>query len=300
MASIVRNAPGARLRFIVLHDGISAERQACMERVAPEARFHWAEIGDHDVPAYASNGTHFSRAILFRLGLERLAPRDCMRVLYLDADVIVLGDLRALWRSDLEGAPLGAMLDSYRLDGGEFAQKWGLPPSPVGYFNSGVLLIDLERVRADRLFSAAIDLVQREGARFRFADQDALNIATWARWRPLPPAWNAQRDMVIPVLAERLPPEMRFHDRLPSVVHYTGPEKPWTLEGYHPWSWLYWPALADTPFFHEVVRANGMGAMQRLRLWVRWLRRRPAGIAPLRLARLTHLPFLQPMWGASR
>jgi len=54
---------------------------------------------------------------------------------------------------------LGAVIDSYYLDGVEYGQTLGLPSSTVGCFNAGVMLIDLERVRAEGLFSSAIDLV---------------------------------------------------------------------------------------------------------------------------------------------
>lgn len=272
--SIIEHAPGARFRFIILHDGIEEARKQLMESVAPNARFYWARVGDSDVPAYSGN-THFSRANFYRLGLEKLAPPDCQRVLYLDTDLIVLGDIREPWATKLNGAPLAAVLDGYMLDGAEFAQSWSLSPSSVGYFNSGVLLIDLAQVRARKLFSAAIDVALAHGERLRFVDQDALNVVAWGLWQPMPPSWNAQRDMVIPTIAEHLPEEMRFDARLPKLVHFTGPEKPWVTTGYHPWSWLYWRHLNKTPFAREVSSAHGVSHAERFRLWFRWLRRKP-------------------------
>lgn len=80
IASIVRHAPGAQLRFVILHGGIPSNRQSLMEAAAPKARFYWAEVGDDDVPPYVAENSHFSRAILYRLALEKLAPADCRRV----------------------------------------------------------------------------------------------------------------------------------------------------------------------------------------------------------------------------
>ena len=54
IASIVRHAGDARFRFLILHDGISAENRARMQAIAPSARFEWIQIGDDDVPAYAT------------------------------------------------------------------------------------------------------------------------------------------------------------------------------------------------------------------------------------------------------
>ncbi len=272
IASLTRAAPGARFRFIVLHEGVSADAQARLQSIAPNSEFFWVELRADDVPEYAARD-HFSRAILHRLGLEARAPEDCARVLYLDADVIVLGDVRELWATDLGGAALGAVVDCEG-DVAAFAQRWGLSLSDNGYFNSGVLLIDLQQVRARRLFSAAIEFVVAHGAELRYADQDALNHVFWNAWRALPPAWNAQKLMVLEAKAQALPAELRFHDRLPYLVHFTGREKPWTRESYHPWAWLYWDALSRTPFNQNALSV--MNPIERARMWLRWMRRRPA------------------------
>jgi lipopolysaccharide biosynthesis glycosyltransferase len=274
ISSLVRASPGARLRFIILHEeGIGPDRRARVEAAAPGARFVWKGVGRDDAPPYADR-EHLSRAILFRLGLEKLAPADCRRVIYLDADLIVLGDLRDLWRIDLRGAPIGAVADAY-LDPRAFAQRWGLAQEGPGYFNSGVLLIDLEQVRAQQSFKAAIDFVEQHANELKFADQDALNYVFWGRWRPLPPTWNAQRHMVLPIMSKALPQEMQFHDRLPKIVQFTEAEKPWVRGAYHPWSWLYWDSLARTRFLSEVAATWHVSPLERLRIWFRWQRRRP-------------------------
>lgn len=273
IVSIIRHAPGARFRFIILHSGVPASRQLMAQSVAPDARFLWIQVTDEVMPAFADRG-HFTRTTLFRLGLEALAPSDCHRVLYLDSDLIVLGDIRSLFETDLSDAPIGAITDSY-VSPAEFAKRWSLSSDALDYFNAGVLLIDLDLVRAERLFTAALDFVAKHDRDLEFNDQDALNWCCWGRWRHMPLCWNVQRDMVIPTLAERLPEESRFMSRWPKLVHYTGPEKPWVHKGYHPWSWLYWPHIARTPFFRDVVKNEGMGYSRRLRLWLRWLRRRP-------------------------
>ena len=277
VASIVRHAPDARIRFIVLHAGVTQERQMLIEGVAPGTLFVWIEVGEDDVPAFADRG-HFNRTTLFRLGLERLAPADCRRVLYLDADLVVLDDVRVVYNLDISGASIGAVID-YPVNADEFAARWQLPPSAQAYFNAGVLLIDLERVRAGGEFEKIMRFVAEHDRDLPYNDQDALNWFYWGRWRELPPEWNAQLPMVLSWKAKDLPKPLQFHDRIPSIIHYTGPAKPWTLGFYYPWTpwvWLYWRSLRRTPFLQEVAKPAGVGLFGRARYWLRWVRYKPA------------------------
>ena len=277
IASIVDNAKGAQFRFIILHTGFSEDTRSTVERVAPTARFTWIEIPDSDLPQFKIRAL-YTRAILFRLGLEQRAPADCRRVIYLDADLIVLGDLRDLWRQDLGSNPIGAVEDtfahlpSYPL---EFAKRWGLPPEDGEYVNSGILLINLEQVRRERSFSKVLAFIAEHGGDLLFADQDALNAVFWGRCQKLGIEWNIQRDMVVPSVSALLPDHKRLNGRRPAIVHFCDVHKPWLPTGYHPWSWLYWYYLAQTPFTREVASTYGITLAARLRLWLRWLRRHP-------------------------
>ena len=273
IASIVRHAPDASLRFIILFTNVSQPRRLLVEATAPNARFLWREVLEGTLPSF-SDREYFTRAILFRLALDKLAPADCRRVIYLDSDIVALRDVRELWRIDLGDRPLGAVKDP-DVDGVQFARRWGLSPQTPDYFNSGVLLIDLERMRAESLFSAAADFVARHERDIRFADQDALNWALWGRWHSLDVTWNMQRIMVINAMGQNCPEQNRFGAEGPALVHFTGAEKPWLPGAYHPWAWLYWESLGRTPFVNEVVRVHGVRVYERLRHWLRWQYRRP-------------------------
>lgn len=274
IASVVAHAPGARFRFIVLHCGIGRALQARLEMAAPGMRFVWVEVGDEDLPPFADRD-HFTRATLFRLGLEKLAPADCHRVVYLDADIAVLDDVRTLWTVDLKGNPVGAAIDAF-VDPARFAGLWKLPSGP-DYFNAGILVIDLDMVRAEGLFTAAADFVARNNPELN--DQCALNWACWGRWTRFGVEWNAQRHMAIPSLIADLSEDKRLNGRMPKIIHFTGPEKPWLSQGYHPWAWAYWQGLHRTSFARDVRRAAGLGPVEMARLWLRWRLRRPGGRA---------------------
>ncbi|GAM96384.1 glycosyl transferase [alpha proteobacterium U9-1i] len=267
VSSIVRNAPGAEFRFLMLHADVDRATQERVESVAPGAVFVWTEVGEKDLPAYATRG-HLNRTVLFRLGLETLAPADCTRLIYIDSDMVVLGDIRDFWNADLRGAPLGAVLDAY-IDAAEFAQRWELPYNGELYFNAGLQLIDLAKVREQKLFSRALEFVVRNDEKLLLGDQDALNYVFWGRWIKLDPVWNAQKFLDRDGVAREL------SGKAPALVHFIGTEKPWMANIWHPWAWIYWDAVRHTPFADDVARDFNVTPYHRARYLLRWLIKRP-------------------------
>ena len=293
VVAAVAHFTNAKLRFLLLQTDVNLKTRADFERLAPAAQFVWIDIGDEDLPLYTRR--YLSRATLFRLGLEKLAPSNCERVLYLDSDLTVLRDVRELWQSDLGHCPVGAIVNSgvrdgvgpisfqaeglYYLDPNEFAKRYLPFGQYSGYFNAGVLLIDLKQVRAEGLFSRAIDFVAKHGEELPFGDQDALNWVAWGRWKPLDLVWNVQTHLAF---ASQVPGIWEQHcarQASPAIVHFTGPDKPWKAGTYHPWHWLYWESLARTPFTKQVERAYGMTPLKRLKLRSRWMLRKPRASA---------------------
>ncbi|KAG6374428.1 glycosyltransferase family 8 protein [Boletus reticuloceps] len=178
------------------------------------------------------------------------------RVLYLDADILVRRDLRALWNTDLGGRSLAAAPD--------VGFPMGHSDVPRGeFFNAGVLLLDLARTR-----STLVELEKhcREMADSRFREQDVLNVHFKIDWVALSLEWNAQG---LGTYAECTSVD---RDKLcleqmedPAIVHFTGPvhptvqvvlnpyvqpytAKPWGYAGApgHPYEREWWDMLGKT------------------------------------------------------
>lgn len=277
IASVVRNSPGSDLRFTLICSGVDDDRRSMLERVAPNAEIVWRDVSSYTWPKFPDNG-YSKEATLFRLGLDKLAPAGCKRIIYFDTDITVVGDVRELWEFDLGTDLVAAVVDGF-MNADAFADKWQLP-SPAGYFNAGVLLIDLEKVAAAGILGRAMQFMLDNEGKLPYLDQDALNWAFWGRWRQLPPAWNVQYHMALACADKSLadPKGSRV-----ALVHYTGDQKPWRPDAYHPWAWLYWDTLRNTPFSREVAKRNAVTLQHLLRLRLRWLLRRP-GLVPARLA----------------
>ena len=113
------------------------------------------EVPDADVAALPVTD-QFTKAMWYRIFLPELLPQ-LDRVLYLDADTLIVDSLAPLWATDLEGAYLAAVTNVFQSNHVHRPAELGLA-GPHVYFNSGVLLMnlaDMRRTGAPRLFANA-------------------------------------------------------------------------------------------------------------------------------------------------
>lgn len=270
MRSAVRNAPGARFTFYVLQHGVPDGERRKLEACAPETSVVWVEAAPERFASARMTLAHVSRATFYRLLIPELL--DVPRVVYLDADLIVCGDLRELFAVDLNGAALAAVCDA-SLDPRAFARNFGFPELDARYFNAGVLVMDLERLRRDRFQERAAAVMNEYGDRLTYQDQDVMNCVAFGAWRELDPAWNVQRIMVAPVEDPEVvcPPALHAAGRAkPRIIHYTTRHKPWNRDAYHPYAGAYWDAIAGSPFEAAVAAASGVSTARRLFWRARW------------------------------
>jgi len=173
-----------------------------------------------------------SAATYGRLLLPDALPAHQRRVLYLDADILVLQDLQPLWEAELHGASIGAVLDG--LDSARRAGGPGLEhvPRVQRYFNAGMLLMDLPRWRSRGIAARALRFLQAN-PRTPYSDQDALNVACDGDWQPLDPKWNCQ------ALYHFGPLDRGARHELPGIVHFITGDKPWVAARPNPHARFY-------------------------------------------------------------
>jgi lipopolysaccharide biosynthesis glycosyltransferase len=221
-------------------DAPLAEDLHALGEAFPEARLDVREV---DLSPYA----HLPRGRLPLAARARLLmPRlHRGRALYLDGDTLVRRSLRPLWETGLEGACLGAALaPGVQVLGAQVAARapgWRKAEAKLAsrsakldgidmarYVNNGVLVLDLERIRAEGLDVAMADI--EATARYTSRDQDYMNVIFRDRTYVIDPTWNSGWGN--PRTLERfVPQEMQERFRAsredPAIVHFTGFEKPW-------------------------------------------------------------------------
>jgi lipopolysaccharide biosynthesis glycosyltransferase len=166
----------------------------------------------------------WTTAIYARLLIPELLPQDIERVLYLDADCIVIADLSPLWQMNMGVAAIAGVRDH----GGWHEGLTGC--ARRDYVNTGVLLMNLSVWRRDHLATSTIDLIA-ENNHFCCPDQTATNLVCDGHKLFLPNGWNL-------TLGD---PPLRLQGGALRILHWTGFMKPW----------LYRDALFGAVYLHH-------------------------------------------------
>src|SRR2546430_2117711 len=150
LRSCMRANPSSNLCFEIVHDGtVSDEDRARLAETATSdhssVRFHSLAIDDF---AHLPTTALFGSIVWLRFRLPDLLP-DRSRVLYLDSDTLVMSDLHGLWATPLDPHPLAAVANVVEPAARAHVESLGIH-YPGGLFNSGVLLMDLDRMRAEQ------------------------------------------------------------------------------------------------------------------------------------------------------
>jgi lipopolysaccharide biosynthesis glycosyltransferase len=228
-------AAGAEV--IIVDCGLSDyARQAVYATAAERCQISFQEA---QIDAFPLGSERYPAAMYCRLFLRRYAFSN-QRVLYIDADSIITGSLFDLFEVRLNTCPIAAVRDYHTptvssKDGLPDWRELGLDPN-VSFFNSGVLLVDLDRWERGNLEEDVLSHARRY-SKMSCNDQHALNAALAGQWYELPPVWNATRFWFKE--ERRTGPYVNILSDA-RIVHFIGPHKPWRSNPDIPETQLKW------------------------------------------------------------
>lgn len=173
---------------------------------------------------------HYTIDTYTRLWLGEFFPETVDRVLYLDADIVVVGSIAPLWSTDLGGALMGAV----DIPGSDQGVRRLAMRMEDGYFNAGMLLIDVAQWRATRAELTVLDYIRLNPERVSY-DQDALNACFRSRTKRLDYKWNVIRPFYRePLVLPLGRAEIEAIRRDAQIIHFNGGSKPWSYFCDHP------------------------------------------------------------------
>ena len=172
----------------------------------------------------------------YRLFLMNVLPRTMDKVIYLDSDIVICDSIKELWEIDISDVAVGAVPDCFHQDIHE-TNRIGYEVG-LGIFNSGVLLINLNYWREHDVMKDFVAYAKEAKNHLKYHDQDVLNYVFRHCKKELPIRFNLQTIHMyydrFRYLHFRLIDEVKEAFLHPVVIHYTGPEKPWYSNAYHP------------------------------------------------------------------
>lgn len=179
---------------------------------------------------------YFTLTIYYRLFIADLFP-EYDRGVYLDADTIVTTDIAALANQDLGTDLIGAIPDAFICSDPRTRRyaEMAVGVDPDHYINSGVLVLNLQRLRTEKFSQHFLKLLNHYHFQLIAPDQDYLNGICNGRTTYLAPTWNLQTEHALPVPGQ------------PAIVHYNLFGKPWCYADV-PYADLFWQFAAQTDY----------------------------------------------------
>lgn len=248
IVSLFENNRDEKIEVYVIGDGISEENQRHLQAIAQKYEQKISIIQQPDLEQMAGvkiQTTNWSLSAFARLFLPELLPQDIDRVIWLDCDTIVVDSLGDLWKTELGGGT-GAVRDctSY------FKRKQGFGREDW-YFNTGVLLIDLEVWRNQGIEQQLIQTLVDSGGVSVDVDQGIINRTLKGKIATLPERYNViSHDFIWGIrkmnFRNEWDSEKEFYSlaerkealKNPAVLHFVGGDmgclRPWYEGCIHP------------------------------------------------------------------
>lgn len=267
MTSLLENNRECHFCFWILTDVLSENNINNYKETAAlydaEVRFVFVQTDYYPYLPLKEND-RFAAPGYYRLFAADLLPGSVSKVLYLDGDMIVMGNIEELWQIDLEGYSLAGVIDVHDKIHSKRLQMQGR------YINSGMLLINLDYHREHSLvekYKERLKYIHFHRDEFVFHDQDVFNYACDGAIRYLPLHYN----LMTTFLLEGVNLQDFINDRDEKIVfnqciiHYTGYPKPWVFHYYD------LPLANEWKYYYKKSKWYGEQNMQVIPIWKRLL-----------------------------
>ncbi|MGX7172612.1 glycosyltransferase family 8 protein [Enterococcus ratti] len=256
IATVLENVNQSKhIYFYVIDDGISEYSKEGLRQTVKnypvKASIQFLTV-DKNIYEDFLVSDHITTTAYLRISLPKLLMKyNYKKVLYLDSDILVMDDIVKLYEQPLNHQTIGAIIDPGQA---KALKRLGID-SNAYYFNSGVMVIDIQQWNQKQITEKTIRYLKENGQRIIYHDQDALNAVLYEDWKQLEPKWNMQTSLIF----ERHPAPDATYEKLyqagndaPSIIHFTGHDKPWNTLKNHPYTNAYLKKLA-----HSVLKKVG-------------------------------------------
>lgn len=249
MTSVLMNKKEMQnLDFYICSTDISETHKEQLRQLTEQygSRIFFIDVSDyasHFEFEFSTSGFH--SIVLARLLLADYMPEEVQKVLYLDSDVIVNGDLSELDSVNLKGKAFAAVPELHMPQ--KEKKNIGLKKEDI-YFNCGVMLINLEFWRKNHAAEKFLHYFEKKQGQLLYNDQDILNHCCKGRIEKLSHTFNYNpalyyfpRYFIRNYQPEYDSSSSEYKEirKSPKMIHFLGEERPWYHGNYSPYRKIY-------------------------------------------------------------
>jgi lipopolysaccharide biosynthesis glycosyltransferase len=199
MKSIETNhKTGEHILFFILDDGISRRnKNRLIKSVSPDMfTIRW--VAKNSVIPRGMNipydNSSYPLIVHMRMFIPYFIPEEYEKVIYMDVDMIVNGEISELWHTDLKEFTIGAVIDvRIREFGSRTAianyRELGFEAS-TRYFNTGLLLMNNKRWREQDLTPKIFECIEANRLYANYPDQYGINVIFANNWLEIDTRWS--------------------------------------------------------------------------------------------------------------
>jgi lipopolysaccharide biosynthesis glycosyltransferase len=226
----------------IIHSDLSVENLNLLENICDSFNY---KLNPIKIDANMFNGAremgHLKIQAYYRIVISNLIKAKT--ILYLDCDIYVNSSIREIFNIDLEGYAVAAVKDP----GFQPIEKLKMSPNAT-YFNSGVLLMNLDFWRENNLSRIVLEYAIDNTKLLSYADQCALNAVIDGKYISLDLLYNFQ------TIHLEMCPKLTINKA--KIIHFTGSFKPTHFLNKHPFKEEYMKEFRNTPDYYRFKFKN--------------------------------------------
>ena len=241
LTSLYMNNPGEDVELYLLHSKLQEKELEPLEKQCGRLGYKFFPVKIEDSWfSQAPVTKQYPREMYYRLLAPCFLPQKLHQILYLDPDILVINSLRPLWETDMKGRLFAAAAHTGKTNLANNINQVRLGTTNK-YFNSGVLLINLDQGRKEILPEEIFRYAGEHAKELLLPDQDILNAVFGSRTLELDDyLWNYDaRNYSTYLLRSGGVCDMDWVMGNTGILHFCGKTKPWQAGYIHRFGILY-------------------------------------------------------------
>ena len=241
LTSLYMNNPGEDVEVYLLHSKLQEKELEPLEKQCGRLGYKFFPVKIEDSWfSQAPVTKQYPREMYYRLLAPCFLPQKLHRILYLAPDILVINSLKPLWETDMKGRLFAAAAHTGKTNLANNINQVRLGTTHK-YFNSGVLLINLDQGRKEILPEEIFRYAGEHAKELLLPDQDILNAVFGSRTLELDDyLWNYDaRNYSTYLLRSGGVCDMDWVMGNTGILHFCGKTKPWQAGYIHRFGILY-------------------------------------------------------------